>query len=161
MAKKDDQKYFNIKIPGKKDILIKEIFFDFTGTLSKDGRLIEGVSEKLILISQKVKVSIYTADTFGTAKKQLENLPVEINLIENGNDKEKALKKKGAKNIAAVGNGENDIKMLKNAGLSIMVIGPEGAAAKLFKYSDIVVNNILDALDLFLNNKRIIATLRK
>jgi len=42
-----------------------------------------------------------------------------------------------------------------------MVIGPEGAAAKLFKYSDIVVNNILDALDLFLNNKRIIATLRK
>jgi len=157
----DDKKAITITIPGGKDISIREIFLDYTGTLSKDGKLIEGVAQRLFLLSQKVKVSIYTADTFGSAKKELENLPVEINIIKNGDDKEKALKKKSYKYIAAIGNGINDVKMLKLAKFSVAIIGPEGAAAKLLRYSDIVVSNIIDALDLFLNTKRITATLRK
>ena len=67
----------------------------------------------------------------------------------------------GKENTVAIGNGANDSLMIKSAHLGIVVIGNEGAAIETLINSDIVCTNIFDALDLLLNSKRIVATLRK
>jgi soluble P-type ATPase len=51
--------------------------------------------------------------------------------------------------------------MFENSELSIAIIGEEGCSGKLLLHSDIVVHNIVDAMNLLLNEKRMIATLRK
>ena len=61
----------------------------------------------------------------------------------------------------AVGNGNNDQLILKEAGLGIAVLGEEGLSISVIKNADIVVKDISDALDLFLKPKRLIATLRE
>jgi soluble P-type ATPase len=50
--------------------------------------------------------------------------------------------------------------MVKEAALGIAVIEKEGAAVETLLAADIVCGNILDALELLLNPKRLIATLR-
>jgi len=52
-------------------------------------------------------------------------------------------------------------KMLKEAGLGIALIGDEGCSTETLLGSDVVCNSIKDALGLLLNDKRLIATLRK
>jgi len=67
----------------------------------------------------------------------------------------------GKEKCVAIGNGANDVLMLKQSAIGICVIGKEGASSEAVQHSDIVVYDINDALDLLLNPKRIIATLRK
>ena len=50
--------------------------------------------------------------------------------------------------------------MVKEAALGIAVVGREGIATETLIAADIVCDNVLDALELLLNPKRIIATLR-
>lgn len=45
--------------------------------------------------------------------------------------------------------------------MGIAVIGKEGCGVKTMLSADIVVNNIMDAINLLSNEKRMIATLRK
>jgi soluble P-type ATPase len=61
----------------------------------------------------------------------------------------------------AVGNGNNDHLILKEAALGIAVLGEEGMSVMAMKDADIVVRDISNALDLFLKPKRLIATLRE
>ena len=61
----------------------------------------------------------------------------------------------------AVGNGNNDHLILKEAALGIAVLGEEGMSVMAMQDADIVVKNISEALDLFLKPKRLIATLRE
>ena len=62
--------------------------------------------------------------------------------------------------MIAVGNGRNDIPLMALAGLTIAVIGREGASVELLLAADVVVRDILDALDLITNPLRLKATLR-
>jgi soluble P-type ATPase len=66
-----------------------------------------------------------------------------------------------ANSCVAVGNGNNDANMLKDAALGIALIGDEGCSTKTLMNSDIVCKTVGDALELLLNEKRLIATLRK
>jgi soluble P-type ATPase len=50
--------------------------------------------------------------------------------------------------------------MLKNAALSIAVIGPEGTAGDALREAKVVAANPLSALDLLLHPVRLKATLR-
>ena len=52
------------------------------------------------------------------------------------------------------------MEMFKNSIISIAVIGKEGCFSKALIEVDIVVNNVIDAIDLLLKNNRIKATLR-
>ncbi|MGC9022649.1 MAG: HAD family hydrolase, partial [Dissulfurimicrobium sp.] len=67
----------------------------------------------------------------------------------------------GRENTVAIGNGCNDVLMLRDAALGICVIGQEGASVSAIMSSKMVVLNICDAFDLFLKPSRLIATLRK
>lgn len=151
-------------IPGIENIKIKNIIFDYNGTIAEDGNLIEGVKDKIVELSKrKVDVYVVTSDTNGSVKKQCEGLPVNIIIFDKENaseDKKKIAQRLGSKNTISIGNGKNDLKMFENSSISIAIIGKEGCFTKTLFESDIVVNSIIDAIDLLLEPNRIRATLR-
>lgn len=150
-----------IELPGEPAIVLTHLVLDFTGTLSFDGILLPGVGEALKELSKQLNITILTADTFGTAKKSLKNLPVEVRIVKNGEEKAKYVNNIGTSKVIAIGNGRNDVKMMRLAALAICVLGPEGCASELISASDILVTDICCALDLLKHPLRIKATLRK
>lgn len=150
-------------IPGRPKLEIKVLLLDLNGTLTFDGCIIDGVTERITQLKEKVDIFILTADTFGLGQQVADGLKVECVKVspEDGNqDKTCFLHRYKPENVAAVGNGFNDRGMLAEAGLSIVVIGPEGCSPQALLGADIAVADINDALDLLLNPMRIKATLR-
>ncbi|MCX7908155.1 MAG: HAD hydrolase family protein [Ignavibacteria bacterium] len=152
------------EVPGLKKFRFSNLVLDYNGTIAFKGRLLEGIDKILDEISNKLKIYIVTADTFGTAKdiKQILNCEVHILPAED----QAKLKADfvgiiGSDTSIAIGNGSNDSKMVKAAGLGIAVIGPEGASSKTIQNADIVCNSIFDALNLLLFPELIVATLRE
>lgn len=153
-----------LEIPGEKNIEVKNVAFDYNGTIAEDGILIENIEEKIVELSNK-KINIYvlTADTFGTVKKQCSKLPVQIKIFDKENasiDKKRIIQRIGSDVTVSIGNGRNDLEMFKSSALSIAVIGKEGCYLKTLFEADIVVNDIVDAIDLMLKPNRIKSTLR-
>ncbi|MBC7324477.1 MAG: ATPase P [Moorella sp. (in: Bacteria)] len=149
-------------IPGRK-IEIHRAVLDFNGTIACDGQLLPGVAERLHALSKLVKVYVLTADTFGTAAAACCSLPVTLTMVDRqagGRDKERLVLELGAANTAAIGNGVNDALMFGRAALSLLVLGPEGAAVKAIDQADVVFTDILAALDFLLKPQRVVATLR-
>ena len=136
------------------------VVLDYTGTLSLDGQLLPGVEDRLHRLARDLQITILTADTFGTARESVKDLPVNIQVIQNGQEKAGIVAAMDAEGVIAIGNGRNDIPMMEVAAISIAVLGPEGAAASLLHAADIVTRDINDALDLLLNPLRLKATLR-
>lgn len=150
-------------IPGLGELNIDYIVFDYNGTIAIDGKLIDGVAKKIQMLARDYEIYVLTADTFGTAEVECEDLDVTIKTI-NSEDastyKRKVVESLGDKNSICVGNGYNDIEMFKVAGLSICTMQSEGTSGKLFMYSDIVTKSISDAIDIIMSPSKIKATLR-
>ena len=153
-----------LEIPGYKSIDVENVVFDFNGTIAEDGIIIKGIKEKIKELSYKnVNIYILTADTYDTVAKQCYGLPVKVDIFNKENaseDKKKIVEKLGYDITVTIGNGRNDIEMFKSSIISIAVIGKEGCFSKALIEADIVVNNVIDAIDLLLKNNRIKATLR-
>jgi soluble P-type ATPase len=149
-----------VEIPGSAPLVLTQLLLDFTGTLSCDGVLIPGLSQRLTALGEKMRIIVLTADTFGTAAKQLEGLPLQLHFVETGHDKVVFMTGLNRGETVAVGNGRNDIGMIRAAALGIAVIGPEGCAAELIAAAKIVCHDSLIALDMLLNPLRLKATLR-
>ena len=139
---------------------ITHLLLDFSGTLACDGVLLPGVAPRLTEIAAQVKIIVLTADTFGTAAQTLENLPCELRYVQTGRDKADFIQRIGAENVIAIGNGLNDVAMIRMAAIGIAVIGAEGASGHLIQAARVVVGDICHALDLLLNTVRLKATLR-
>jgi P-type E1-E2 ATPase len=75
--------------------------------------------------------------------------------------KAELVRRLGSDSTVAIGNGANDAQMLKEAAIGIAVVGPEGASAATVQQADVVTRSIVDALDLLLNPRRLVATLRQ
>ena len=147
--------------PGEKPLQLTELVLDFTGTLALDGQLLPGVAERLTKLAERMRIVVLTADTFGTARSVLKDLPVEVHVVETGSDKEiDIVRTIGASKLAVIGNGRNDLPVMNLADLRIAVIGPEGCSARLIGAADVVVRDVCDALDLLANPLRLKATLR-
>jgi soluble P-type ATPase len=153
-----------IRIPGWGDMEIENIVLDLNGTIATDGRIPPEVKEKIGSLADRVKIYILTADTQGVANEETKDMNIElIKIIEEDSNQGKFefLKTLDLERTIAVGNGNNDQLILKEASLGIAVLGEEGLSASVIKNADIVVKNVSDALDLFLKPKRLIATLRE
>jgi soluble P-type ATPase len=141
-------------------VAFSHLVLDFTGTLSVGGKLLPGVEERLQRLANQLRITVLTADTFGTAAAQLEGLPVSVTVVRDGKEKARMVEAMGAGSVVAMGNGRNDVPMMEVAGLSVAVVGPEGAAGALLAAADVVSGSILDALDLLADPPRLKATLR-
>ena len=154
----------SLSIPGFKNIQLNYLVLDFNGTLAVDGKLLNGVGEKLNELAAQLEIHVITADTFGEAKTQLKNINCKLKIIDDSEQLSQKLdfiKQLGADNVVAVGNGRNDALMLKHAALGIGLIQEEGASIETILSADVVCKNILDALNLLTNPLRLKATLRK
>ena len=151
-------------IPGLAVLELEHLVLDFTGTLARDGVLRDGVAPWLKELSQGLRVHVVTADTFGRARSALDGLPLELEILASGGEaaaKRQRVVALGARRCAAMGNGANDALMLQAAALSIAVVGGEGASTEALRAAQVAVRDPCDGLDLLLQPRRLVATLRR
>ncbi len=154
----------DIKVPGDGEYLLEHLVLDVNGTIACDGRILEGVEERLRALGERVCVHLITSDTHGLQTEIDKLLGMKAHRVEaNGQAKEKLeyIRRLGAPSVVAIGNGAIDSLMIGEAALGILVIGREGAAIEALMQARVVVNDINDALDLLLYPLRVAATLRK
>lgn len=152
-----------IQIPGYGELELNQLVMDYNGTLAVDGKLIDGVKDALIRLSENLSLHVLTADTFGIAKQGLEGIPCRLSILAKDDQqggKLRFIQELGAGQVAAIGNGRNDQLMLRDAALGIAVILAEGASVQTLQSADVVCPSILSALELLLNPLRLTATLR-
>ena len=153
-----------ITIPGRGNYIIRNLILDLNGTIAVDGNIIGGVKEKLAMLSQKLDIFLVTADTNKNAERLVKDLPVKLYKIKEAKEDDQKLRvvlKKGKNNTVSIGNGCNDVSMLKESAIGICMVGGEGASAEAMMASDLVAVTINDALDLLLKPHRLEATLRR
>lgn len=151
------------EIPGRENVEIENLVFDYNGTIAVDGKLIDGVFDLINKVAEYVNVYILTADTYGTVERECLGIKAEILTFpkENaGESKRQIVNNLDKDKTLCVGNGFNDIPMFKEAILSIAIIEGEGASGKLLANADIVVRDIKDGLNVILNKNMVKATLR-
>ncbi len=149
-----------IAVPGRPEIELTELVLDYTGTLSRDGVLLAGVAERITALAARLRVTVMTADTRGTARRELASLPLTVELVRDGEAKAGLVRMLGPDRTAAIGNGRNDVAMVRLATLGIAVLGAEGTAGELIRVADVVTADVNDALDLLADPVRLVATLR-
>jgi soluble P-type ATPase len=152
-----------VQVPGSGVLQLQAVLLDMNGTLAVDGVVPEAVLQRVRALAQRVRVVVATADTFGTVHAALEGSGAELRVLQDrfgSVQKEKILEQLGPEHTAAVGNGVNDHRMLARAALSIAVLGREGAAWETLRRARVVVTDPCDALDLLLQPRRLVATLR-
>ncbi len=153
-----------IVVPGWRELHLDTLVFDYNGTLALDGKISAATEESLCRLAEQFEIHILTSDTFGCVFAACRNLPVTIKKLESedhSHEKANYLEQLGKERIAAIGNGANDRCLVETAALGIVIIGSEGCSTETLRHADIAVNRIEDAFALFLNPKRLIATLRR
>lgn len=153
-----------LHIPGYPALTLKHLVLDYNGTIALDGKVIDGVKERLTELSKTLTIHILTADTHSTAKEELQNVPCELEVLPSGENhidaKRTRVAQMGADEVVAIGNGRNDSRMLSISAVGICVMGEEGAHFQSMNTADIVCPSILSALDLLLKPRRLVATMR-
>lgn len=152
-----------VNIPGITEASIKNVVFDMNGTLGEDGTIKPSVKKLLNELSKLVDIYVITSDTFGSAQESVKGINTKLIIIEgegSADKKKEAVYKLGYSETVVIGNGYNDHAMFKQGLIGIGIIGSEGLAVKAALHCDIIVVKIEDAINLLLNPKKIIATLR-
>ena len=158
-----------LSIPGQGIIQLEHLVCDVNGTLTVDGRLVDGVSRLLGQLRDRLQVHIITADTLGRqsaidhqlSMQAVRILPTGETGASEAEQKAAYVRQLGAENVLAIGQGANDALMLQAARLGICVLSPEGAAVETLQAADLVTPGIIAALDLLEKPLRLVATLRK
>lgn len=150
-------------IPGSGILTVEHVVMDFNGTIAVDGAMKETVKRRIVRLAGCCRVHVLTSDTQGTAAGELDGLPVTLRVYDTGSAgecKRLIVEGLGGVHCACIGNGKNDMLMFGEAGLSIAVLESEGLYAPLLAAADLLVKSSEEALDLLLDEKRLISALR-
>jgi len=153
-----------ITIPGRGLLQLEHLVSDVNGTLAVDGVLMDGLARRIAALRDRLTVHLLTADTHGKQAVIDHQLNLTASRLSTGNEQEQKrayVHKLGPQRVVALGQGANDAAMLKEAGLGICVMSPEGSAVETLLSADLVVPNIFAAFDLLDKPLRIAASLRK
>ncbi len=147
-----------VAVPDGDPVTIAEVVLDVAGTLTRDGQLLRGVADRLHELSRHTRINLLAPEPAPSA---LASLPVEWHIAADGGEKRQRVEALGREHTVAIGNGRDDVAMLQDAAIGIAVVGPEGLAASLLPAADVIVHDILDALDLLAHPTRLAATLQR
>ena len=153
-----------IQRPGQDPLEIESILIDFEGTLASDGRVHPKAKDKINLLSKRARIFIAAKDERERVDETLRKVKAETVYLTEGEASRKKtdlLHQIGRTRTVVIGNGVDDTQVLEEAAFGICVIGKEGALGETIKRADVVVCNILDALDFLLKPLRQKATLGK
>lgn len=151
-------------IPGRGTLQLEHLVSDVNGSIAVDGTLQEGMSRSIKNLRDRLSVHLLTADTHGRQHVIDQQLGIEAVRVQPGLEAEQKaayIRRIGAEQVVAIGQGANDAAMLKTAALGICVLSLEGTAVETLLSADLVVPNISAALQLLENPLRIVASLRK
>jgi soluble P-type ATPase len=149
-----------IEIPGRQPLELDYLLLDQNGTLSLKGEVLSGVRERLDALTKTLSIHILSGDSFGTLDRISSDLSVDARRVKTGVEKREFVDQLGGYRCAAIGNGYNDVEMFNGCGLSIAIIGPEGASSHAVIAAQVVCGSILNALDLLLDTRLLVATLK-
>jgi soluble P-type ATPase len=152
----------SIQRPGMESLDIHFVLIDFEGTLAMDGRVHPKAKDKVNLLSKRATITILTKSNREKVEETLRKMKVEILYVTEGDSTQQklnVLQRLGPHQTAVIGNGLDDVRILEQAGLGMCVIGKEGSSAEAVAKADLVVTNVLDALDFLLKPLRQRATL--
>ena len=150
-------------IPGRGTLKLEHLVLDVNGTLALDGKLIDGVEQALAGLSDRLEIHLVTADTHGRQAVIDRQLGLHaVRLRPGGEVEQKAafVRQLGAEKTAAIGQGANDAGMLREAAIGMAILSPEGLSADALSAADLVLPDILSALEMFEKPLRIVASLR-
>ena len=153
-----------LDVPGRGTCEFENIVLDLNGTLSVDGKIHPKARDKINLLATRTTIYVVTADTRGRAAQILRKLKAETVLLSGHNtshEKAEFIRAIGPDRTIGIGNGYNDHLMVKEAALGLCIIGKEGASAETVKNADVILPDVLDALDFLLSPLRSKATLRR
>jgi len=148
--------------PGQDPLEIEFILLDFEGTLAADRRVHPKAKDKINLLSKRTKIYILTKGEKEPAEETLRKVKAEMVHFPEGESaqgKLNLLRQLPPARTVAIGNGADDTMMIEEAGFGICVISKEGTTVETMKKADLVVSNVLDALDFLLKPLRQKATL--
>lgn len=149
-------------IPGVGQLEIKTIILDLNGTLSVGGEIVDGVKERLLKLRELgYRVLFFTGNTRNDADGIATELGIEWQLARTAEDKARLAQELEPETCATIGNGRIDLELVKTVKLGILTMQAEGVHVQTLLAADIVVPTINDALDLFIDPQRLVATLRK
>lgn len=153
-----------LTIPGRGSYKFEHLVTDVNGTLAVDGQLLDGLPRQITSLRNRLTIHLLTADTHGRQAAIDEQLNLTAVRVQPGNEavqKAEYVRRLGAENVIAIGQGANDSKMLEAAALGICVMSQEGVAVETLMSADLLTPDIFAALDLLDHPMRIIASLRK
>jgi soluble P-type ATPase len=149
-----------IDIPQRGTIELHHAVFDVNGTLAVDGKPIPGVVERLQALGEDLHLHALTAGTHGSIAELEQVLGFPLHLITSGEDKLHYVEQLGPAHVIAFGNGMNDVGMLRVAAIGVAVLAGEGVAMGALHAADVLALGPIDAIELVLHPKRLVATLR-
>jgi len=153
-----------IQRPGQPPLEAYFLLIAFEGTLATDRRVHPKAKDKINLLSKRLKIYVLTTSERDAMEEALRRVKAEVVFIPEGGASEAKLgllRQLGRERAVALGSGLSDVPMLEEAALGICVLNREGAVAEAITKADLVVMNILDALDFLLKPLRQKATCSK
>ena len=153
-----------LNIPGHGRLQLHHLVCDVNGTLAVDGQLLEGLARPLTALRDRLTLHLLTADTHGKQHiidQQLNLSAVRIQPGAEAAQKAEYVRQLGAETVIAVGQGANDVEMLRLAAVGVAVLSKEGTAIETLLAADLVAPDIYTLIDLLENPIRLVATLRK
>lgn len=150
----------SVEIPQRGLFELRHAVFDINGTLAVDGKPIPNVATALTSLASHLSIHLLTAGTHGNVKELEEIFGFPLQIISNGEEKAWYVQQLGPDKVVAFGNGANDAGMLRLAAIGIAVLATEGVAISALQAADILSHGPIDAIELLLTPKRLVATLR-
>ena len=149
-----------IDIPLRGIVELQHAVFDVNGTLAVDGKPIPGVTDRLKALGEHLSLHVLTAGTHGNIAELERVLGFPLHMITIGEEKVHYVEQLGPASVIAFGNGMNDVGMLRLAAIGVAILAGEGVAIGALQAADVLALGPVDAIDLVLNPKRLVATLR-
>lgn len=150
-----------IEIPGRGIIELHHAVFDVNGTLAVDGRPIPGVVDHLHILAEQLSLHALTAGTHGNIAELKRAFGFPLQKIVTGVEKVRFVEQLGPAGVIAFGNGRNDVAMLRVAAIGVAILAGEGVAIEALQAADVLALGPVDAIDLVLKPKRLIAAIRE
>lgn len=149
-----------LEIPGYDRFHIKNILFDYNGTIANDGKLLD-IKGQLQALTQTFDVYVLTGDTYGNVREEFHMTDIQLIQTKTGLEKGNFIDQLDPKTCIAIGNGTIDKIMLKKAAVGISVMGYEGCSTQAILNSDLMVKSIEEAISLIVNPIKLLATLKE
>jgi len=153
-----------LDIPGRGRLRLQHLVLDVNGTLAMDGVLLDRISRPLTALRDRLTIHLISDDTYRRQEvidKALNLRSTRLNPGDEAEQKADYVGRLGAERVVAIGQGANDAGMLREAGLGIAILSPEGLARQSLEAADLLVPDIYVALDLLENPDRLVSALRR